>query len=242
MKTTEKKENWHDAVFAAKAEIVVSTKDGPEPALKEVNFNLIVPDQDTWVDKKAYLVNDVVTPAGVKVLTNIFIQALVGNIKAAHSTGTWGEKAHFEFVCLELGRAMAADSEISAEENYFRTKGDQLVYVENIQTKQVTPVVIEKTTKIPQFEKVKFPTPEHMEAWLESLGAKNIVLQDKGQDMQLIKIYRTGEILDTDFNGDIYVGKFVNVDDLVPGEFLQTWNNETGKWDIYRGLIIEAIH
>jgi len=234
MKTSEKKESWHNAIFAAKAEIVVSTKDGPEPALKEVNFNLIIPDQDTWLDKKSYLANDQPTPAGVKVLTNIFVQALVGNIKAAHASGAWNEKQHFEFVCFELGRAMAANSEVSTKENHFRSNGDQLI---ELSTEEGV-----KTQKVSRFKTLKFPTPAEAENWLKQTTAKIISLKDQGQDLQKLWIHESGEILDTDFNQEIYIGKFVNMANLTPDECLETWNNETGGWDFYQKLVIEKIN
>lgn len=68
----------------------------------ETKFNL---DVSRNLDKKQYLdEDDLPTAAGVKALTNVFIQGLVGNIHHANEKGYWNDAEHIRYIISELER------------------------------------------------------------------------------------------------------------------------------------------
>lgn len=69
-------------------------------------FNLEVSDN---LDKSQYIDADgVPTAAGAKVLTNNFVQGLIGNIHQAHDKGYWDSAEHLRYVIAELERGFVA--------------------------------------------------------------------------------------------------------------------------------------
>lgn len=85
----------------------------------------------------------------------------------------------------------------------------------------------------PQFKELRFETEELFQEWLKATTAKVIRLEDLGQDMQVIHVHETGEILHCDWNSRIYNGKFMS-------------NPEVGKpliidGDTYARLIVESM-
>ena len=65
-------------------------------------FNLDVSDN---LDKSQYIdAEGVPTQAGTKVLTNNFVQGLIGNIHQAHDKGYWDSAEHLRYIISELER------------------------------------------------------------------------------------------------------------------------------------------
>lgn len=57
------------------------------------------------LDKEIYLdEEELPTKAGIKPLTQAFVQGLVGNIHMAHQKGYWDSAAHFRYIIDELQR------------------------------------------------------------------------------------------------------------------------------------------
>jgi len=73
------------------------------------DFNLNVSDN---LDKTQYLENDLPTKEGFKVLSNILIQGLVGNIHQAHERGFRNDAEHLRWVISELERGFVAIAEV----------------------------------------------------------------------------------------------------------------------------------
>lgn len=68
------------------------------------------------LDKSQYIDPDgVPTAAGTKVLTNNFVQGLIGNIHQAHDKGYWDSAEHLRYIIAELERGFIAvtNSDIS---------------------------------------------------------------------------------------------------------------------------------
>ncbi len=95
--------------------------------------------------------------------------------------------------------------------------------------------------KEPQFNTITFVNNTQLALWVNKMADAAIHLKDFGQDMQVIYVHKSGEILNTDFNQDIYIGKFVNMEKLVVNRCLEIWNNETECYDTYAKLIPEEI-
>lgn len=65
-------------------------------------FNLYVSDN---LDKSQYIdAEGVPTQVGTKVLTNNFVQGLIGNIHQAHDKGYWDSAGHLRYIIAELER------------------------------------------------------------------------------------------------------------------------------------------
>lgn len=68
----------------------------------QTKFNL---DVSRNLDRKQYLdEEDLPTAAGVKALTNLFVQGLVGNVHHAHQKGYWNDAEHIRYIISELER------------------------------------------------------------------------------------------------------------------------------------------
>jgi hypothetical protein len=78
-----------------------------EPGMKksrhvQTKFNL---DVSKNLQRKQYLDNeDLPTADGSKVLTNVFVQGLIGNIHHAHEKGFWNDAEHIKYIIAELER------------------------------------------------------------------------------------------------------------------------------------------
>lgn len=68
----------------------------------QTKFNL---DVDRNLDRKCYLTKeDLPTAEGSKVLSNVFVQGLIGNIHHAHQKGYWDSAEHLRYIISELER------------------------------------------------------------------------------------------------------------------------------------------
>jgi hypothetical protein len=98
-----------------------------------------------------------------------------------------------------------------------------------------------KMKKEPQFKDLKFSSKKLLTAWIQKVGYAAIYLKSFGQDMQKIYVHKSGEILNTDFNQEIYIGKFINMEKLAFDRCLEIWNNDTECYETYGKLIPEEI-
>jgi hypothetical protein len=63
------------------------------------------------LDRKKYLdEDDLPTAMGVKALTNVFIQGLVGNIHHAREKGYWNDSEHIRYIIAELERGFVENA------------------------------------------------------------------------------------------------------------------------------------
>lgn len=91
----------------------------------------------------------------------------------------------------------------------------------------------------PKHKNKKFRSEKEFIDWLNSTAHKKITFEDRQQDLSTMWVDERGEILNCDFNNDIYLGKFVDVKNL--------WENMPIKitfeegWRFMKGLIIEKI-
>lgn len=68
------------------------------------DFNLEV---DPKLDRTQYLDNDVPTKEGAKILSNVLVQGLIGNIHSAHQLGFRDSAEHLRWIIEELTRGFA---------------------------------------------------------------------------------------------------------------------------------------
>jgi hypothetical protein len=93
--------------FEAKVVLTLEHKKGMETS-KHVatDFNLEVVGE---LDRKQYLdKEDLPTEAGSKVLSNVLVQGLVGNIHMAHEKGFRNSSEHLRWIISELERGFVA--------------------------------------------------------------------------------------------------------------------------------------
>lgn len=81
-----------------------------------------------------------------------------------------------------------------------------------------------------QFKEITFKSETEFNKWLEKTTHKKIFFKDKGQDLLKIWIAESGEILHANLQCSIWNGRFVNMENLEKGSFLQLWNGL--DWDI----------
>lgn len=93
-----------------------------------------------------------------------------------------------------------------------------------------------------KFKHLKFNSYKELDKWLKENTFKVITLKDYGQDMQKIWVHESGEILNCDFHGSIYNGKFINMKKLVVGNHLNIWNDEKNRYVIYSKLFVEELN
>lgn len=91
----------------------------------------------------------------------------------------------------------------------------------------------------PQYLTNSFKTEEEFHLWLEEITSKKILLKDLGQDMQMIWVAQSGEIIHCDFHASIYNGKFINMQEL--SEFCPLEILEDNKWVRKMGLLVDEI-
>lgn len=92
-----------------------------------------------------------------------------------------------------------------------------------------------------KFKDLKFKSEHEMNNWLKEVTFKIIDLKDNGQDMQRIWVHETGEILNSDFNSEIYCGKFIDMKKLAVGNHLNIWDESNERYKIYEGLFVESL-
>ena len=75
--------------------------------------------------------------------------------------------------------------------------------------------------------------------WLKQNTKWVLHLVDSGQDLQRMNIHESGEILDCDFFGRIYNGRFLNTKFLELDHPIIIWDKV--EWKAMLGLVIESI-
>jgi hypothetical protein len=88
-----------------------------------------------------------------------------------------------------------------------------------------------------QFKDLKFNNYKRWHTWREKNTKYMIDFVDKGHDLSRFWVHETGEILDSDSNKDIYIGKFVDVNRIVKNEPIYIFDNNT--WIPYMNLVVE---
>jgi hypothetical protein len=97
---------------------------------------------------------------------------------------------------------------------------------------------------VPQFKEMRFLGPTgkaDFEVWLNQNTAFTIYLENLGQDMTVLYIHESGEILHCDFHGKMYNGMFVNLDTLQPGKCVEMYIKDLGSFEPFVRLIIEEV-
>lgn len=92
----------------------------------------------------------------------------------------------------------------------------------------------------PQFKDLpKFKSKIALDKWLKENTYKKIHLKEMGFDLMTIYVHQSGEILQTDAHGSIYIGKFINMANLNTSAKIEIWDGE--KFERYGKLIIEKL-
>lgn len=98
---------------------------------------------------------------------------------------------------------------------------------------------LKKPTPVPQFKDLKFHSDAEFEKWLKGMKPTQIDFVDTGRDMFRIWIHESGEILHSNAQTWVWVGKFVDIDQLIVGMHVSmTLDN---AWTQMKGLVIEQI-
>ena len=92
-----------------------------------------------------------------------------------------------------------------------------------------------------RFRELRFQSQQAFDNWLDDYTFKKIHLKDFGQDMTLICVLESGEILHSNFHGRIYAGQFIDMEKLAVGKKIVIFDNETGDAITYHKLIVEAL-
>lgn len=89
--------------FEGRCVVEVEHEPGMEkPKHLQTKFNL---DVSLNLDRKQYLDKEgLPTGPGVKTLSNVFVQGLIGNIHHAHQKGFWNDADHLRYIISELER------------------------------------------------------------------------------------------------------------------------------------------
>lgn len=95
--------------------------------------------------------------------------------------------------------------------------------------------------KAPQYLHLKFESEAACMAWLEETYTKKINLVDFQQDLLTIWIEKNGEVLYTNLQQNVWCGKFINLETLRPGSFIQMLFQDEKKWRDMKSLIVESI-
>lgn len=104
-----------------------------------------------------------------------------------------------------------------------------------IKSKQIT---IERK---PQFKELRFPSEADFYKWLNQNSKYVVTLKDVGFDISTFYIHETGEVLFTDFNQNLYIGSFVNLDLLKNNECLNIIKEGEKQFHCYKSLIVDTI-
>lgn len=109
-------------IFKCRVELVLDIPPGELPVLKEVNYDLRLP-QPGPLKESMYLDADMMpTGAGIKVISNAFVQALVSNVQAADTMSLWKPEEHIEWIISEFQRALAAGATYKSGINSFKSE------------------------------------------------------------------------------------------------------------------------
>jgi hypothetical protein len=92
-----------------------------------------------------------------------------------------------------------------------------------------------------QFKDQKFGTDRAFRVWLEHHWYYMITFYDHKQDLSVMWIHKSGEILHSDFSQAVYAGKFVDTNLIKRDQPLRIFNPNTLQYDTYKGLVIEAV-
>ncbi len=95
--------------------------------------------------------------------------------------------------------------------------------------------------KIARYQKLKFHSNKAFDNWLENKTAIIIEFVDDYQDLLKIWVDEKGEILNGNLQNGIWLGKFVNVEQLGPEKPIKMWDQETEQWDVMQRLVIESV-
>lgn len=95
--------------------------------------------------------------------------------------------------------------------------------------------------KTPQFKHLTFKRKSERDSWVKKNTFFKLVLKDLGQDLQFMYVHETGEILQCDFQSEIYAGKFIDTSRVIPGQPLHILEEEKNKYLSYSRLIIDSV-
>ena len=97
--------------FRGECLLVLDHKEGESRSKHvETKFNLSLSPN---LDPTQYFGEDgLVKGEGIKALTNVFIQGLVGNIHLGHKNGSWNDVEHLNYIIEQLGKGFAEIGEV----------------------------------------------------------------------------------------------------------------------------------
>lgn len=95
--------------------------------------------------------------------------------------------------------------------------------------------------KTPQFKHLTFKRKSERDSWIKKNTFFKLVLKDLGQDLQFMYVHETGEILQCDFQSEIYAGKFIDTTKIIPGRCLNIYDAEKSEFAFYSRLVIDSV-
>lgn len=98
-----------------------------------------------------------------------------------------------------------------------------------------------KKQLIPEFKSLKFNSEKEFIEWLTKTTYKKIHFKDNGQDLLIIWIADTGEILHANLQASIWDGKFVNLENMDKNTNIQFWDNLKQQW-LTMDFIVDVIN
>lgn len=97
---------------------------------------------------------------------------------------------------------------------------------------------------VPQFKDLFFSGKDgksHFAKWLRDTRSYVVHLMDFGQDLLMIHVHESGEILHCNAQGNIYNGMFVNLEKLQNGECLEMYIRDLGSFEPFVRLVIDLV-
>jgi hypothetical protein len=99
----------------------------------------------------------------------------------------------------------------------------------------------DREMKTAKFKDLIFNSEEEVKNWLKKKTFKIVDFKYLGQDLSRMYIHRSGEILQTDFHGAMYIGRFVDLHSLNEGFAIGIYDTAGKSCRYYDGLVIDQI-
>jgi len=93
---------------------------------------------------------------------------------------------------------------------------------------------------MPIYKDLNFPNKTEFWEWLGKTTHKQIWFEDHGQDLREIRVADNGEILLCNLQSNVWVGRFVNLEELEVGKPISFYTPRLGGWNVM-SFVIKSI-
>lgn len=151
---------------------------------------------------------------------------------------------HRFYVLNKIKNMKFEDKELSSfdliENQIFRLQKSDIISCKYLGDNIYAPITDEKDIKnfhednpqnvfvnlpVSEYKDMKFNSYGELDTWLNKTASYIINLLDNGQDLQKIWVHESGEILNTDFQGSVWIGSFIfGIKDINEFDFLLLYN------------------